>query len=165
MAGSKKKTNKAPPPELPWSWHKSHGYKAQLSRVRRWYRRLSSATVRDDIEDYLYAFFQNCYYLLEWLLSTKIVPQIDIESLFTDNVEMRLCQDICNATKHLSLSKPKMPREFSLAREYVGSTGGWFGNEAVLVVLSQGKKYDAMELAHRCLSLWEGFFRKYGLDG
>ena len=164
MADSTKKIKRTPPPELPWSWHKSLGYRGQFSRVRRWYRRLSTATALDDIEDFLYAFFQNCYHLREWLLDAKVVAQTELESLFADNVEMQLCQDICNATKHQSLSTPRRPREFSLAREYVGPKRGWFEDDSILVVLSEGHKYDAIDLARSCLSLWEEFFKQHNLD-
>lgn len=44
--------------ELPWSLHKTGGWKAQLARVERWNHRLEHATNQHDTADFLYAFFQ-----------------------------------------------------------------------------------------------------------
>jgi hypothetical protein len=116
-----------------------------------------------DVEDYLYAFFLNCFHLREWLQEARVVPQASIERLFRDNQELRLCQDIANATKHRSLVDPKQSREFSLARVYVGKTKGWFEPDTALVVLSEGHQHDALELARRCLDLWDNFLTSNGL--
>ncbi len=145
--------------ELPWSWHRSPGLRGQLERVRRWHRRLIAASSREDVEDFLYAFFQNCYHLRDWLQP----PAFDrglVERLFDENVELRICRDICNMTKHFELSKlPFTGREPSLAREYAGIGRGWFEDDSNLVVLSAGEKYDALRLASRCLEIWEDFLR------
>ena len=113
-----------PAPELPWSWHKSPGWQGQFARVRRWYNRIHDARHPADIEDHLYAFFQNCCHLREWLQEARVVPQASIEQLFRDSEELRLCQDIANATKHHSLIDPKQSREFSLRGSTSVKTAG-----------------------------------------
>jgi hypothetical protein len=147
--------SKPPDPELPWSWHKSLGWRGQLARLRRWRRRLHATHDLQEAEDVLYAFFQNCYHFRDWLVAEAAVPQVDIDRLFAAHTELRLAGDICNATKHLTLSRPKQPREFSLAREYRGPRRGWFGLEEseTFVVLSDGAKYEALELADTCMEI------------
>jgi hypothetical protein len=145
--------------ELPWSWHRSLGWRGQFERVHRWHQRLIAATSREDAEDFLYAFFQNCYHLRYWLGPPEFDPT-QVERLLEDHVELRLCRDICNMTKHYELSKPPATwREPSVVREYVGAGSGWFEDDSILVVLSQGHQYDALDLASRCLEIWEDFLR------
>jgi hypothetical protein len=157
------KRGSPPPPELPWSLHKSPGWQGQYDRMLRWHRRLHSARQPDEVEDYLYAFFVTCAHVRDWLLATKAVPQRDLEA-FCSREDFRLCQDFCNATKHFSLSDPKQGREFSLAREYVGAGRGRFGGDTTLTLLSRGKQHDAFDLADRCVDQWRGFLRTHGHD-
>jgi hypothetical protein len=146
--------------ELPWSWHRSPGWRGQLERVRRWHRRVNTAATPHDAEDYLYAFLQNCYHLRDWI-SAEGGPPVD--RLFDDIEELRLCRDVCNMTKHRHLTRPPATgAEPSLAREYAGQGRGWFGDDSTLVILSAGKKWDARELAGRCLAAWEDFLREEG---
>jgi hypothetical protein len=161
-----KRKKHPPPPEFPWSWHKSLGWRGQFNRIRRWHDRLAAIREIREAEDYLYTFFQNSYHLRDWLLHEKAVPQVDIEELFRKHVELRLCGDLCNATKHLALSAPKQPREFSLAREYCGPRLGWFGSEQseAFVVMSDGQTYNALDLAGACLGIWEDFLRSHHLQ-
>jgi len=162
---AKQSKNPLPTPELPWSWHTSLGWRGQLERVRRWQKRLAATYDLTEAEDYLYVFFQNCYHLRDWLLSEKAVSQANLEQLFQVHAELRLCGDICNATKHVVLSKPKQPCEFSLAREYRGPGAGWFGQDKseTFVVLSSGQNYEARELAATCLEIWEHFLKSQNL--
>jgi hypothetical protein len=81
-----------------------------------------------------------------------------VQELFEKNRAMRLCRDVCHATKHFELTqKPATGRAPSLAREYVGPGLGWFGHDSILVILSGGDKFDARELAGECLRIWEEF--------
>ena len=153
-------------PELPWSWHKSQGWEGQLLRVQRWLDRLTKIQDIDEAEDFLYSYFQNCYHLRDWLLSESVVPQIDIEQLFAKYPELRISGDICNATKHLRLDSPKQPREFSMAREYCGPSGGRFGatKSETFVILSDGIKYEAFDLAQRTLTIWLSFLHEHKIS-
>jgi len=161
-----RKSTSPPPPELPWSWHTSLGWRGQLKRIRRWQLRLRAAHDIRDAEDYMYAFFQLCYHLRDWLLSEKVLSESEVEQLFKRNVELRLCGDLANAIKHRKLNRPKQPREPSLAREYCGAGGGWFGpaRSETFTVLSDGRSFEVRSLADKCLAVWEGALRKHGLD-
>ncbi|MFN0071071.1 MAG: hypothetical protein ACKVVP_06225 [Chloroflexota bacterium] len=140
--------------ELPWSLHSSRGWRAQFERANRWYDRLIRTTNPQDAEDYLYAFFQAYYHLREWLLVSGY-DRSAIERLFAERVELRLCQDLCNLTKHFRLTRtPAMEIQPVIVREYVGPGRGWCEDDSVLVVLSRGAKYDARQLASSCLGLW-----------
>jgi hypothetical protein len=139
--------------ELPWSWHNSSGWEGQLERTKRWHSRLKSADTLEDAEDFVFTFFQNCYALREWLTRSAFDPTF-VKELFTKTPELRLCRDLANLTKHGDLSRPPSTgRQPSIAREYVDPGHGWCGGDSRLVVLSQGRKIDAMNLADRCLEI------------
>lgn len=76
---------------------------------------------------------------------------------------MNMCRKICNTAKHLVLDRPnKLPQArletlfwklgvpLPLAREYEPKA-----DKLTFFFLQQ--KYDAFELAGKCLSLWNGF--------
>ncbi len=156
--------NKPLPTELPWSWQKSPGWHGQYLRMLRWYSRLDQAKDRHEIEDFLYAFFQNCYHLRDWLRNTDALSKKVLTDFFSSHIELRICQDICNATKHFHLTSSSFEVEFSLAREYVGPARGRFEQDSTLVILASGTKFDVFELAARCLRLWREFLISQNLD-
>lgn len=128
------------------------GWQTQLDRVRRWYQRATVAKDQTDRHDFLYAFFENAIHLRDWLKDTGATSEKDLKGFFDSNEEMRLCRDLANSHKHYSLSsEPSQVVPPSEAYE-------WNLDSSVsLVILSDGKKHDALELAARILRLWEGF--------
>jgi hypothetical protein len=145
--------------ELLWSWHSSRGWIGQLERTRRSRNRVGQAKDSDDATDFLFAFFQNCYALRDWLGLSFQKKAID--DLFDRNPALQLCRDVANMTKHQELAHaPSTGAEPSIAREYVGEGVGWFACDSHLVVLSRGRQLDALELADECLMLVENFVRQ-----
>ncbi|WP_145930881.1 hypothetical protein [Acidihalobacter prosperus] len=153
------------PPVLPWSLHKGRGWRSQLERMDRWYARMLHAKAKTDIADFLFAFFQNSYHFREWLEATGGVTKKELDLLFKDHPELGICRDICNATKHFSLSTPPPPNqqyEISFVQEHCPQNGplsgdGWFGGEAKLTVVADKRNYDARDLAYQCLEIWKAF--------
>lgn len=163
---------KQPVPKImPWSLHKGAGWKSHFQRLERWYERIREAKSKEDISDFIFVFFQVCYQLREWLLSTSNVTKPELEKLFKENVELGICRDICNVTKHFELMSPPRPSqeyEISFAQEYCPPNNplfrkGWFGGDARLIVITDNKNYDAMELAHTCLCIWQQFLKEKSL--
>jgi hypothetical protein len=121
---------------LPWSWHKSPGYRGQFARVERWHQRARDAKDPEDIEDYLYAFFQACHHLREWLPEADF-PADRVRAFIEANVAMKVCADVANLTKHLALNRPpRTNAEPAIARVYVADGRGWFGDDGALVALT-----------------------------
>jgi hypothetical protein len=146
----------------PWSWHKSPGYRGQLERLERWYVRARKAKDMQEVEDYLYAFFQGCHHLREWLPEQEF-PLHAVNQFLAAHVELKICRDLANLTKHRELDRPPATNaEPSIARIYVAGGRGWFGGDAALVALTDvsNKPYDLLELANRCLALWIEFLSK-----
>lgn len=139
----------------------------QLERVERWYERLQQAEVGSDEQlDFLFAFFTNCYHLRDFLEESDI-SQEKIAGLLKKH-EMQICRDICNESKHCSLSRPSIYESQSDGQKDTGTFGGVVILRAVdllhpdtpyWVVRVQGvERHEALELAHKCLTLWREFF-------
>lgn len=94
------------------------GGRGQLERVGRWHARLRTAAA-DDYLDFLYAFFQNCNHLAHWVSSDAPGGAAEVQKLVAQTVELRVCRDICNATKHFTFGRPpKVQGGFADGREY-----------------------------------------------
>jgi len=146
-------------PELGWSLHMTGGWESQLARAKRWLDRASQARNAIDRYDFLYAFFENAFHLRDWLFDTGKFPQNELDKLFDENEDMRLCRDLANAHKHYSLTRPSQPIPPTEAREYDPGFGN-LESDTSLVILSNGKKHDVFELARRILGVWESFIAK-----
>ena len=121
-----------------WSIHKSDGWRGQLERVHRWQRRVThSANIGSgDLEDFVFALFQNCYHLREWIEKTAKVPSSELDGLFARTPELRVCRDICNGTKHLTLSRASVDADFSIGREYDPASASGYR----LFIIAHGNK-------------------------
>lgn len=119
----------------------------------------ASAAGSADLDDFMFAFFQNCFMLREWIKKTSPLSKGDLDNLFNSTPELRICRDICNGTKHYSISKPSVDAEFSILREYDPSEAS--GHRLRIIVQDKNHvadgKYDLLELAGKCLRIWEGF--------
>lgn len=146
------------PKEYPaGSIHSSLGWRGQLARVSRWLDRLMCVRSPEDAEDFLYAFFQNCYHLRDWVLTE--LSSTDVDSFVSDSLPLRICRDVANLTKHFVLErKPAQGHELSVLREYAGPGKGWFEGDTRLVIVTNyqndGIILDAREVARECVRLW-----------
>ena len=91
-------------------------WREQWNRVQRWYglfRDTSAGRPHDRDSDYyqdeVYAFFQNCYHLKDWLKNDPATQQTatGIEQFVPASPNLSLCGDLANGTKHLRLTSTK----------------------------------------------------------
>ena len=132
------------------------GWQSQFDRVERWYERSKSARSGHDQIDFLLAFFDNSFALRDWLIDTAVLQQKELESLFSEHVELRINRDLANSIKHHSIDRPSQEQPPSIAVEYAPERPT-LGTDSRLVVLSEGEKYEALALASRCLEIWREF--------
>lgn len=94
-------------------------YQEQVARVRRFLARVDASSVnpklelppekQTEYEDMLYAFFQNCWHLKDWIKNDITAPTTlagPIETLCQRYQSLMLSADIANASKHLTLNRP-----------------------------------------------------------
>jgi hypothetical protein len=143
---------------LPWSAENVLSWRSQLDRVKRWSDRLKEFG-RDDTDqerlDFYLAFFLNCYALRDWFINSNAVSKPDMDGLTQSNEAMRLCRDICNRSKHLTLNRnPSTEATFSIGREYTPYANRFF-------VIALGEKRDLFEIASACVAFWDEFLKTY----
>lgn len=139
-------------------------YLEQYYRTKRWHSQLNNIRKVNDPEDpdiqidIIYAFFMNCFHLKDWLIGSGI-DKNEVYNFMNQHTELLICRDLCNAAKHLYLTK--------------SSTENVFGNGATIhksynpysdslknynfIVNSDNETFEVFELADKCLKLWKGF--------
>jgi hypothetical protein len=117
--------------------------------------------------DEIYAFFQNCHHLKEWIKNDPTVDariQRAVEAHIDSNRPLRLCADLCNSLKHLenwnrSGEGPHFGRkQFGLAL----GPGPTTINLQYEVETDTGP-IDAFALATECVEAWDAFLTGNGL--
>ena len=144
-------------------------YIEQYERVKRWYEKLKIINEGGELklpntdyyEDEMLAFFINCYHLKDWIMNdpiSKVEPKL-IEDFITNSKYLSICADICNGTKHLTLNNSRTGksmkiggRDFSLTLRGIKQTFS-----AKYKIISGDRKYDAFELATKCIEDWDQF--------
>jgi hypothetical protein len=158
-------------------------FREQLARTRRYYERFkklndgkakepSSEANMDDI----YAFFQNCYHLKDWLRNDPAYTfhsGKEIEEHVNQSRELSICADICNGSKHLSFDPKRGPRSGAepkfgrkIESETTVSTDGKvdYRSFAMFVEVEHaGARLDAFQLATAALESWESLLKKAGV--
>jgi hypothetical protein len=156
------------------SSHNYRGWRTHFARTQRWHARLQKVRaecgrvgIRQDLEDYIYAFFQSCFHLREWLAKSGAVSKSELERLFASHPELQLCRDICNGTKHMTIDSPSVDADFYTFREYdyfhVPSPSDGPHSMERFMVRAAGQKQDTFELADRCMEIWRKFLDRHGL--
>lgn len=148
----------------------------QYRRVRRWLARIRNPVRRDpvpyiDYEDYLFAFFQNCWHLKDWVYNDTSLPVTTRQAIVRaakHSPTLNLCYDIATRSKHLVLRKPQLDARvigaFSL--HLADSTAGQSSSREVrlyLVTESKGRMIPADGLAKAAVATWRQILTKNGL--
>ena len=147
-------------------------YVEQLERVRRFLVRFEALGTgvehtqhSGNYEDDVYSFFQNCYHLKDWIKNDPYCANwSDVEAMINGSQYLQICADLCNAQKHLSLTRSRS----SQSPQFDGGTmrlnimeGG--GPTVVQIALSYNVsttslgRVDALDLARKCMAAWESF--------
>lgn len=137
------------------------GWPGQYRRMLRWRERVAAAARGGDgneLYDFVYAFFQSCHHLRDWLVATGGASQAEMNALVASSTELQLCRDICNATKHLQVDRPSVDPAPMIAREY----DPWTKQPTELHLYSDRRRPIA-ELIDDCVKGWDGFLSSKGL--
>ena len=124
------------------------GWRSQYAAMLRWHGRCESRhngqcyTSRVDALDFMLAFFVVCYHLRDYAIETGKISQREIDRLIGKNRYMRICRDVCNRSKHHTLTgKASIDRDWSIGREYVP----WSDGDEKLFLIAD-EKYDAIDV-------------------
>jgi hypothetical protein len=143
-------------------------FEEQIARTQRCYYRwkcIDEGRVHDmeseNYRDEMVAFFQNCYHIKDWLInaSSGQFPKEKVEAFIDENPELQLCADLCNASKHFKLDRPRSTQEPKTGPQKIhlllGSSQPQISVRYTIETISGPK--DAFMLAGKCLELWRSF--------
>lgn len=144
------------------------GYRHQLDRARRFLARVQMATDDwadlDDVEfqDMMWAFFQNCWHVKDWLKHDPSVSQAVKNAaidLAHQSLHLKMCQQLCNGTKHLD-TRP------GASHHHVNTTiipGAGIRELDCIVDDGTGRLISGKQLAKDCIAEWERILSSQGL--
>ncbi len=145
-------------------------YQHQLERLERKYKLLveKKNSITDEniaeLRDLILSFFQDSWHLRDWLVNSKKVDKNSLDAFLSDSLELQICREICNTSKHLILDRhiPKNDARLAnfqnidvpiaLAREYNPE-----GDKLNFLIRHKKGKYDTFDLAKNCLVQWKNF--------
>jgi hypothetical protein len=151
-------------------------YQEQLARVHRFLTRVENSSVnpklelppekQTEYEDMLYAFFQNCWHLKDWIKNDAAAPSAlrgPIENHYRQYLSLQLSADVANGTKHLKFNRP--PRLGAEVKPTImlrftesfptGETTSQGVQYVYKIVDDAGNSFDALALARQAVSDWE----------
>ena len=151
-------------------------FREQYERMRRGYERFAAIdqglehfTASDNYIDEIYAFFQNCYHLKDWIRNDSSVPdnaRSDVEVFINSSQPLRLCADICNTLKHLTLTRSRSDQQPSFGPKHFALEIGGAAKPTIRLkyeVTTASGSEDAFSLATDCVSDWDGFLQRHHL--
>jgi hypothetical protein len=147
-------------------------YMEQWERVQRFFLRFESLSKSIDhsrpsqeYDDDVYAFFQNCYHLKDWIKNDPYCARWpSVEALINGDAYLKLCADLCNAQKHLTLTTSRSSQNpvFDGGTIKLNITEG-AGPTQVKVAVAYNiatatlGTIDALDLARNCVNSWKTF--------
>ncbi len=155
----------------------SSAYLVQYLRAWRLLQRLQRRTAPDlmtavqamaDYELDLYCFFVMCWHLRDWVKNDDTIPSSvrdAVTSAAFASPVLQVCHDVANGSKHYVLSRPKLPAPgvkagaVDLERREDGDESTW----RFSIVLPDGTRRWAHELAREALGAWDGILNVNGL--
>jgi hypothetical protein len=151
-------------------------YREQYDRMKRWYDRFvaldqgrSHDVPSDNYLDEIYAFFMNCYHLKDWIKHDgTVAPTVQqaVEPHINSSRPLKLCADICNSLKHLSLTSSRSGENPAFGKKQFGlalGTGPTTINLKYEIDTATGP-IDAFQLATECVDAWDTFLAANGLN-
>jgi hypothetical protein len=155
--------------------YKMASWVEQYDRMIRWYERCAALQTgrvhdvsSDNYVDEVYAFFQNCYHLKDWIKNDPAVAQArdGVEAYVTGSRPLRLAADLCNALKHLNVTRSRSgespsfgPKHFSL---HLGDGVPPTISLKYEVVTANGTE-EAFSLASQSVRAWDVFIQTWTL--
>jgi hypothetical protein len=161
------------------------GYKEQFQRVLRYLEKVKNQN-RGTLEysDDIWAFFQNCWHLKDWIKNDPGLPQkirTSIEKEVKKYDSLMICADLTNRSKHLALEPGSIrkdakitgidvtvhaaPITIYLNREPDNSdiqeTG--YVEHPFYIETSDGKKMDGLSVAIQAVDDWKKILQKLSL--
>lgn len=143
----------------------------QFKRVERWYKlleKVSTGIERNQdsnyYEDIVYAFFQNCWHLKDWIINSKTLDTKIVHNFIHSNKDLEICRDLANGSKHLVINKPSVSSDIKINKREYSLTIGRGDPEIKVTYWIEGiPGVDAFSLATNCYAQWKVFLINQGV--
>jgi hypothetical protein len=130
-------------------------------------QRIRDADVNNSPEviDALYAFFQNCSHLKDWIAKDPESGHTwdEVEAFVKASTPLSKCADLANGSKHFGLQTSAIPKS-GIRQTIEGLSSGWTRGGTVKTHAiyigdrSQGgESTEAFALAEECMEAWDTF--------
>jgi hypothetical protein len=150
----------------------ANSYRDQLDRTRRWLEKVRNQTCRYEVEyqDEVWAFFQACWHLKDWVKNDKTIPEPTkkavIDAAHASPILM-ICRDLACGAKHLKLDDPRAGAGAS--HMYVetlvqSSKPEFVGRVDTFIDPGDGSQRSGLAIAAECLAEWERILTGVGLS-
>jgi hypothetical protein len=147
--------------------------KRYLERIGKIYNGVYYPGSSEAYEDEVVSFFIHCFHIGDWLiyLAKSPVSKQDINNFVNSHNELKICADFCNGEKHCRLIHTKRTggqphlayRKYSVSH-YTPESGIPSTYKASYKIVSGSNTYDALELAKKCMSLWDEYIYKLQIE-
>ena len=161
-------------------------YKQQYDRVVRYFSRLTNQNRSQiDYEDDLWAFFQNCWHLKDWIKNDLTIPQ-NTGKIFEDKIEnevkkykaIMIAADLANRSKHLTLKRQNrldakntkksvtvhVPPFRLNSKTGESHTDGECQSEYFYTIATEdGSEYDAFQIAKKAIADWDTIIKQLNI--
>lgn len=138
-------------------------YAEQFERMKRYFikfKHINDGKAHDEetqnYDDIVYAFFQQCYHLKDWVKNDPTCSGwSDVEKFITSNKDLSLCADLCNALKHLTLTKRRSTENPSFASNHITIKIGRKDGVEISInynVSTSSGDIDAFQIAGNCVA-------------
>jgi hypothetical protein len=144
-----------------------------LGRLRYAYEGIQEPSVIFSIDDPLddcISFFMHCYHVKDWIKEIYCTSKEEkqaLEDYINGNPELGICADICNGSKHYQLRSEfrsgqaqEVKATGHKALTYLTGTGGLEVHRCRFSVVSEDGVIDALELAEKCMELWNEYLAR-----
>lgn len=138
----------------------------QFNRINRWFNLFNDINngikhekESDYYQDMVYSFFQNCHHLKDWIVNDNdnSISNDIVEKYINDNLELKICADLCNGSKHLFLKNPRSNKNTNINKKSFSLVLPSDILSIKYFVISGSVEYDAFEIATKCVHLWKKF--------
>jgi hypothetical protein len=148
------------------------GYRHQLDRARRFLSRVEhmrhdrdSDYSDHDFQDMMWAAFQNCWHLKDWIKNDPNVSDAHKQAVIAmahDSPALSACQDLCNGTKHLIGAKTGA--RHGHIDSVFAAPGGPLLHRDCIVTDANGEEVSGTVLCRACIAEWERIFTSQNLS-
>jgi hypothetical protein len=153
------------------------GYRDQLDRARRFLERMEwsvddmddEGMTEVDFQDMVWAFFQNCWHVKDWVANDRNVPSAarnGVIAMALASVPLRVCEQLCNGTKLLGRARKKRRSKVRVAiHDHIETTivrGGSITRDC-MIDNGTGKLVSGRLLARQFIGEWESILQSHGL--